>query len=33
MAAAKFDNSTIDEVNTKLLETLDQYINYVRTVK
>lgn len=33
MAAAKFDNSTIEEVNTRLLETLDQYINYVRTVK
>ncbi len=33
MAAAKFDNSTIEEVNTRLLETLDQYINYVRTVR
>lgn len=33
MAAAKFDNSTIEEVNSRLLETLDQYINYVRTVK
>lgn len=33
MAAAKFDNTTIEEVNTRLLETLDQYINYVRTVR
>lgn len=33
MAAAKFDNTTIEEVNTRLLETLDQFINYVRTVK
>ena len=33
MAAASFENLTIDEVNAKLLETLEQYINYVRTVK
>lgn len=33
MAAASFENMTIEEVNAKLLETLDQYISYVRTVK
>ncbi len=33
MAAASFENTTIEEVNTKLLETLDQYISFVRTVK
>ncbi|MCH5171414.1 MAG: DHH family phosphoesterase [Erysipelotrichales bacterium] len=33
MAAASFENMTIEEVNAKLLETLDLYINYVRTVK
>lgn len=33
MAAGSFENQTIEEVNTKLLETLEQYINYVRTVK
>ena len=30
---ASFENTTIEEVNTKLLETLDQYISFVRTVK
>lgn len=33
MAAATFENSTIEEVNKKLLETLEQYINYARTIK
>ncbi len=33
MAAASFENITIEEVNQKLLETLEQYLNYARTNK
>lgn len=33
MAAGSFEGQTIEEVNAKLLETLEQYINFVRTVK
>ena len=33
MAAASFENSTIEEINARLLEVLDQYLTYARVEK